>query len=199
VCNLDDYYNKEKPIFNLNEKDFEFTKQFKLKNNLFNNKIIGINIGSSSRWASKFWNNEKIKQLVRRLKEYKIIILAGPNEIEKQENLIKEMQQEGIFLLKNNPKNSLREFASVVNLCDIILCGDTMVLHLALALNKKIISLFFSTPDWEIEGHDNLKKIISPLLEKYFFINSYTPELAESISIEKVLKALEELSQQNNL
>ncbi len=200
TCELSPYYSKEKPIFNLTNKDFEFAKQFKLKNNIQEgDKVIGINIGSADRWASKFWNNEKIKQLIRQAKAYKIVILAGPNEIKKQENLIRELKKEGIFLINNNPRNTLREFASVVNVCDVIICGDTMVLHLALALGKKIISLFFSTPSWEIESYNNITKLTSPLLEKYFFINQYVPELAESISIEQVLKALGELNQQNNL
>ncbi len=190
ACELESYYSKERPVFNLTNKEIEFSEKFKLQNNLSDNdKIIGINIGSSDRWV-KFWNNEKIKQLIRRLQGNKIIILAGPNEIEKQENLIKEMKEQGISLMSNDPNNSLREFASVVNICDTIICGDTMALHLASALNKKIISLFFSTPDWEIEDYDNLKKLTSPLLEKYFLINQYVPELEESISIEQVLEAL---------
>ena len=190
ACELNNYYNKERPLFNLTNKDIEFSKQFKLKNNLSDDdKIIGINIGSSNRWV-KFWDNEKIKQLIRKLKGNKIIILAGPNEEDKQHNLIRDMQREGIFLMSNNPKNSVREFASVVNLCETIICGDTMVLHLASALNKKIIALFFSTPLWEIEDYENLKKIISPLLENYFMANEYVPELVESISIEQVLEVL---------
>ncbi len=195
ACDLDFYYNKEKPIFNLTNKEIEFSNQFKLKNNIQEgDKVIGINIGSADRWASKFWNNEKIKQLIRQVKAYKIVILAGPNEIKKQGNLISELKKEGIILISNNPRNTLREFASVVNICDIIICGDTMALHLALALDKKIISLFFSTPGWEIEDYDNITKLASPLLEKYFFINQYVQELAESISIEQVLKALDELN-----
>ncbi len=190
ACDLGPYYAREKPIFNLTDKEREFSEKFKLQNNLsHNDKIIGINIGSSNRWV-KFWDNEKIKDLIRKLKEHKIIILAGPNEIEKQKNLIKEIEKEGIFLISNNPNNSLREFASILNICDLIVCGDTMALHLASALNKKIISLFFSTPDWEIENYDNLIKLTSPLLEKYFLINQYIEELAESITMEEVLKAL---------
>lgn len=190
-CELSPYYAQEKPIFNLTDKEKEFSEKFKLQNNLFyNDKVIGINIGSSNRWV-KFWGNEKIKDLIRKLKGYKIIILAGPNEIEKQDKLINELKQEGISLLKNDPKNTLNEFAAIVNICDLIICGDTMALHLASALNKKIISLFFSTPDWEIENYDNLIKLTSPLLEKYFLMNQYVEELADSIDIEQVLKALE--------
>ncbi len=196
ACNLDFYYNKEKPIFNLTKKHIEFSNQFKLKNNLPNqNKIIGINIGSASRWPSKFWNNEKIKHLIRKLQENKIIILAGPNEIKKQEQLINELKQEGISLIGNNPNNTLGEFAAVVNLCDTIICGDTMVLHLASALNRKTIALFFATPPWEVEDYDTLNKVNSPLLEKYFFINKYVDELADSISVEEILNVLENKQQ----
>lgn len=197
ACELRFYYNKEKPIFNLNQKHIEFSNQFKLDNNLSTeHKIIGINIGSADTWQSKFWNNEKIKQLIKKLyPRYKIIILAGPNEINKQEKLINEMKQEKIYLLKNNPKNTLDEFAAVVNICDSIICGDTMILHLASALNKKTIALFFATPPWEVENYEIINKITSPLLEKYFFINKYVDELANSISVEQVLNILENIEQ----
>lgn len=191
ACELHLHYNKEKPIFNLTENHLNFGRDFMIVNNILGEKIIGINIGSSGRWLSKFWNNEKIKELIRRLKGHKIIILAGPNEVEKQDKLINEMRREGIFLLKNNPKNTLNEFAAIINLCDTIVCGDTMVLHLASALNKKTIALFFVTSPWEIEGYDIVKKVVSPLLENYFYINEYIKELAESISIEEVVKSIE--------
>jgi ADP-heptose:LPS heptosyltransferase len=191
TCELDLHYKKERPIFNLNEKHINFADQFKIENNLIGEKVIGINIGSADRWQSKFWNNEKIKELIRKLpRDYKIMILGGPNEVEKQEQLIIEMRGEGIFLLKNNPNNTLDEFAAVVNLCDKIICGDTMILHLASALSKEIIALFFANPPWEIEDYEFIKKIQSPLLEKYFYANEYIDELAESISIIQVLNAL---------
>jgi len=192
ACELQEFYNKDKPIFNLNQKHMDFAEKFKLENNLIDKDIIiGINIGSADRWQNKFYHNEKIKQLIRNLKGCKILILAGPNEVEKQEKLITEMKQEGIPLLGNNPKNTLDEFAAVVNICNQIICGDTMVLHLASALNKKTVALFFTNSPWEVEDYELVKKITSPLLEKYFYVNEYVKELEESVPIEEVLKALE--------
>jgi len=192
ACELQEFYNKEKPIFNLNQRHINFAKKFKLENNIIDEDIIiGINIGSATRWQNKFYNNEKIKQLIRNLKGCKILILAGPNEVEKQEKLIFEMKQEGIYLLRNNPNNTLDEFAAVVNICNQIVCGDTMALHLASALNKKTIALFFTNSPWEVEDYGIVKKLISPLLEKYFYVNEYVEELINSIPIEQVLKALE--------
>ncbi|MFA5173811.1 MAG: glycosyltransferase family 9 protein [Candidatus Pacearchaeota archaeon] len=188
ICELN--YNKEKPIFNLTERGIKFREQFKINNKINeNDHLIGINIGSSSRWNSKFWDIPKIKELIKRIpKEYKIIIFAGPNEISKQKNLIEEMSNENIYLLKNNPENNIEEFASLISICDIIICGDTMALHLASALNKKVIALFFATPYDEIEDYGNISKVVSPLFKDYFLTNYYIPELAESILIEEVIK-----------
>ena len=185
-------YTLEKPIFNVHEKYSKFAEEFMKNNNLSKeDNIIGINIGSADRWESKFWDIEKVKDLIRKISnKYKIIVLAGPNEVEKQKKLIDDFKNEGIFLITNNPNNFLNEFAAVVNLCGVVVCGDTMVLHLASTLNKKTIALFFSTSPWEVEDYGVVKKIISPLLKDYFYINSYIPELADSISVEQVLESL---------
>lgn len=195
TCNLD--YKKQKLFFHLNESHHKFSEEFKLKNNLLpKDKVIGINIGSASRWQSKFWDTDKIKKLIKELhREYKVLILAGPNEIDKQKDLIEKLSHENISYSFNNPNNTIDEFAAVVNLCDTVICGDSLALHLALALNKNTISLFFCTPPWEIEGYNSLNKIFSPLLEKHFFTNNYNKELADSISVEDVLRILEEQKQ----
>jgi ADP-heptose:LPS heptosyltransferase len=185
-------YNKEKIIFNLSEKDKNFEKKFAGENNFYvGDKIIGIHIGSADRWKSKFWGNEKIKQLIRQIPDNcKIIILGGPNEVQKQKELIASMKEEGIFLAKNNPENSIGEFAAVVNLCDLIICGDSLAMHLSSSLGKKTLALFFSTPDWEVEDYGLIKKITSHLLEKNFYVCDFTPELADSITVDEVIDAL---------
>lgn len=190
ACNLE--YKKQKPIFNFSDEHYNTSKKFIEENRLSeNDKVIGINIGSASRWPSKFWNINKIKLLMKELsRDFKIILLAGPNEEEKQKKLIEEANKEGIFLIGNNPNNSLNEFASIVNICDTIICGDTLILHLATALNKQTICLFFVTSPWEIEDYGIITKIISPLLHKYFYTNEYTEELADSISLDEVVSAV---------
>ncbi|MFH1365428.1 MAG: glycosyltransferase family 9 protein [archaeon] len=190
ACELE--YNKEKPVLNLSEKDKNFGKRFAEENNLSEvDKIIGIHIGSADRWKSKFWDNEKIKELIRKISDnYKIIIFGGPNEVQKQKEIIESMQKEGIYLIKNNPNNSIGEFTTVVNLCEIIICGDSLAMHISSSLGKKTIALFFSTPDWEVEDYGIIQKITSPLLEKYFYVGDFIPELAESISIDEVIDIL---------
>ena len=42
-------------------------------------------------------------------------------------------------------------------------------MHLALGLKKPSVAFFTCTPPWEIEDYGRMTKVVSPLLEKYFY------------------------------
>ena len=67
-----------------------------------------------------------------------------------------------------------------------------MALHVALALKKPTVGLFFCTSPNEVEGYGLLIKLVSPLLNDYFPEKSdqYSEELVNSISVEEVLESL---------
>jgi len=193
ACNLE--YNKQEPIFELTNKDKQYAEEFMKKNQISqDDKILGINFNSGKRWPSKSLSKEKVKALIRELKnKYKVILLGGPEEQEKLNKIVKELCKENIDVITNNPQNSLREFASIINRCDKVITTDTMALHLATALKRPTIALFFSTAYWEIEDYNRIKKIYSPLLKEYFQSMHHSEELANSIKIEQILKTLENL------
>ncbi len=176
-------YNKQPYSFKpkINQ---EYIKTFmKEKNINEKDKIIGINIGSAPRFPSKAWSLEKIKQLVNELsKSHKIILLGGPNE----SPLMPKLNE--FKAITNNFNNSLEEFISILSICNLIITGDSLALHLAITLKKPTIALFFTTPQWQIENYLFLKKITSSLMEKYFWSDEYHEDLVNSINIEEVLK-----------
>ncbi len=183
-------FNKQEIIFELSEEDKKYAQNFK-KHNSITKKILGINFGSGKRWPSKAWAEENLIKLIKKLKDkYQIILLGGPEEKEKLEELKNKLEKEKIKIITNNPDNTISQFASIINICDKVITTDSLALHLSIALKKKAIALFFSTPPWEIEDYNTVKKITSPLLNKYFFSNFYSKELSESISVEEVLKAI---------
>ena len=162
----------------------ELKNKCKLKN-----KILGINIGSSPRWPSKRWHLDLVKEFCKKLpKQYDILILGGKAEEQTQNKLVEELNKQGIKAYKNDPNNSIPEFISVIDICDTIVTSDSMALHIAIGLNKKVISLFFCTPPWEIENKPNVIKLQSKLLESNYYSNDYSEELVRSISVEEVLK-----------
>jgi len=181
----------------IKSKEDNYAKEFMQKIKITKtDKIIGINIGSAGRWPSKAWHEDKIVELVKKLNEmdYKTILLGGPEEIDKIERIANKLKQIDISIIKNNQDNTINQFISIVNLCDIIITGDTLALHIAIGLNKKTIALFFCTPPWEIEGYGFAYKIISPLLEKYFFTDEYIEELVKSISTDEVVDIISKIN-----
>jgi len=193
ACNLP--YSNEFPIIKIYEKKEDFVNKFKQENNISNNEqILGIHIGADSRWPSKTWADEKLIEFIKTIYgKYKIILFSGPNEIGKIKNIKEKLYQQGINIITNNPENSYSEFAAILNICDIVITYDTFALHMAIALKKPTIALFFCTPGWEIEDYGFSKKILSPFIEKYFLTNQYIEELVNSISVEQVLQTLREL------
>ncbi|MBS3076212.1 NUDIX domain-containing protein [Candidatus Pacearchaeota archaeon] len=186
-------YNQEHETIYLTKEEIKYGKKFIQENKLFEKKIIGINIGASSRWPSKKLHEENLKELIKKLSKHEnhIILLGGPNEVEYLETIHKEFQ-EFPNIIKNNPSNSLKEFTSIINICDELICGDTLALHLSIALKKPTIGLFFCTSHSEVEDYNLLKKIISPKFDEFFpeKMDQYDEELVKSISCEMILNSL---------
>ena len=182
ACEL--LYNREEPFLNFHEG---YGKNFLIKNK----KLLGINFNSGKRWQSKSWSKEQVKRLIELVNQnYEVILLGGKSE-EKIINEIKqELNREGIIIFSNDFNNSIKEFASLLNICDVVITTDSLALHVATSLKKPVIALFFSTPEWEIESYGGIKKVQSPLFEKYFFANDYNEELANSIYASEVFNLL---------
>jgi heptosyltransferase-2 len=181
------------PIF-LNEKDKNYAQDFVKRFNINTKELIGIHMGAGPRWPSKAWSQEKIKEFILMAKKggYELILFGGPEESEKLDNLAKELKEEKIDGYRNIPKNTVKEFASLVNLCKAMVCSDTFPLHVSLALKKPTIGLFFCTSPDEIEDYGLLRKIVSPMLKDFFpeKMDKYDEKLVNSISAEQVLRVL---------
>ncbi len=190
------YKKQYHPIY-LTEQEKKYGEEFAEQNKINREKLIGIHMGASSRWPSKVWHKEKLKEfiIIAKQKGYEILVFAGPNESQKQTKFSKELLNQGIKIHLNNPANTDREFVSLVNLCNKMICSDSFSLHISLALKKPTIGLFFCTPPNEVEDYGILKKLVSPSLYDFFpeKCNEYSEELTKSISSEEVLKAVEEL------
>ncbi len=188
------YKKQHHPLY-LNEEDMKYAEDFVNKHNINPKKLIGIHVGSSPRWPSKTWHLDIVKEFIKRAKEkgYEILIFRGPDESEKHEILIRDLENQGVGVFTNNPLNRDREFLSLINLCEKIICGDTFALHVALSLKKPTVGLFFCTSPNEIEDYGLLKKILSPRLYDFFpeKQNLYDEDLTKSISVEQVLNSIE--------
>ena len=104
--------------------------------------------------------------------------------------LIKHLDKLDISYKAFHDFPSLVQFMRYIDQSDLVVTTDSLSLHLALGLKKKIVALFTCTSPWEIHGYDRTIKIVSPLLKKYFYSTKKSLVAGGAIHLNTVLKAL---------
>lgn len=125
-----------------------------------NAKIIGINPGAGKRWKMKKWRTDGFINVARYFSAKKhVLLLLGGKDDEREINSILDEKISNVF--STGTDNSITDFFAMVNLCDIVVCGDTMALHAAAGLGKNIVALFGPTSLAEIEVYGRGSKLCS--------------------------------------
>lgn len=180
-------------ILNLDEEESRVAEEFARRNFLLNGgPVIGLNTGAGRRWAQKKWTVEGYISLASLLKgelpDCKIILYGGPEERERNHAIEQAMPS----VVNAGTGHSLRDFAAIVSLADLLVTGDTLAMHIAVALGIKVVALFGPTSSAEIELYGRGKKLTAPLscLCCYRGSCEIQPNCMESITPESVLEAV---------
>ncbi len=162
--------------------------------------VIGLNTGASARWPHKKWTEEGFISIINMLSEDKsnfseepaIILFGGQEEVERNTRIVKAVGNNVIDL---GTDLSLRQFFSMINECELIVTGDTLGLHVAAALDKKIVAIFGPTSAPEIELYGRGIKHVSdaPCIGMYKTICDVTPTCMERITPEQIYASIVKL------
>ena len=155
-------YKNHEHILILSSEEEVFGKNFAKKNNMKKGDIvIGINTGAGGRWQDKKLSIEETALLIdkinNKLKNAKLLLFGGPEEVERNKKIKESIKTK---IIDAGCNNSLMEFASLVNLCDVLVTSDSLALHIGTALKKKIVVFFGPTSSSEIELYSRGIKII---------------------------------------
>jgi len=163
-------------------------------------RVIGLNTGAGKRWEHKKWTEEGFVELIRLLRSSpetgasppQILLLGGPEEGDRNRRLANRV---GEYVVDAGTGHGLREFFSLVDLCDLLVTGDTMALHVAVALGKKVVAFFGPTSAAEIELYGRGRKFSSaaPCVGCYRTNCDVRPTCMERISAMEAFRAIQEL------
>jgi len=171
------------------KKAGDFLKENKIKTD---KKIIGINPGAGKRWKMKKWRMGGFIETAKYFSEKgHIVLLLGGRDDEAEIKAIMAKKIPNVF--STGTDNSVSDFFAMINLCDIVVCGDTMALHAAAGLKKNIVALFGPTSLAEIEVYGRGTKIQSDknCICCYKQTCEKTDNCMEAITTEEVIKAVE--------
>ncbi len=88
--------------------------------------------------------------------------------------------------------NTLGQFAALVNLCDLVVTGDTTALHIAIGLRKNVVAIFGPTCAPEIELYGRGAKVRTPLSCAPCYRRSceISPSCMEAIPVDEVMEKI---------
>ncbi|MFT7463282.1 MAG: ADP-heptose:LPS heptosyltransferase, partial [Pseudohongiellaceae bacterium] len=154
--------------------------------------VIGLNTGAGGRWRFKRWTEEGYIELIERLGRdgHKVFLLGGPEEVERNSRLA--AASNGVAV-DTGCDNTVGEFAGIVDACDVVLTGDTLAMHVAIARGTPVVVLFGPTSLHEIDVFDRGERIAPEGLDClvcYLPDCDVRPHCMESISVNQVHQAL---------
>jgi len=104
--------------------------------------------------------------------------------------LIRRLKDKGLIVNVLPKRSSLLEhLADVRNHCCLV-GGDSLPMHLALGTCTQCVTLFNCTSPWEIYDYQIQTKVVSPLLEQFFYQRGYDRRATTAITVDEVFSAV---------
>ncbi len=110
---------------------------------------IGFNTGCADVIPAKKWTVEYHRELIQdlRLKGFQnLVLLGGP-----EDTLRNSQIAEGLNVESSPTQQGLRDGLISINACDLIITGDSLGMHMSIAMKKHVIAWFGPTCAHEIE------------------------------------------------
>ncbi|MBI3927026.1 MAG: glycosyltransferase family 9 protein [Armatimonadetes bacterium] len=179
--------------FVLTPEEQAFAREFAARHQLgTGQRLIGINTGCGPVFQMKKWTVEHILGFIELAGalDVRILLYGGPMEAERNRIIV---ERAACPVVDMGCHNTLRQFASLIDLCDVLVTGDTMPLHLGVALKKQVILLIGSTSWTEIDLYGRGVKLVSdlPCAPCYKRVCDFDPWCLQLITPEQVFQALQ--------
>ncbi|HET6183511.1 MAG TPA: glycosyltransferase family 9 protein [Acetobacteraceae bacterium] len=129
---------------------------------------IAVNVGSGARWPKKMLGAEQIAAVLAALRgraDADILLVGGGAEAGKTEAILAAMAGDPHIASALTP-HSIPEFVATLMQANALLCGDTLALHIASAIELPTLAVFGPTSHAEIGDFDGLiEKAWTPALD----------------------------------
>jgi ADP-heptose:LPS heptosyltransferase len=156
--------------------------------------ILGIHTGGGQRWALKQWTEKGFVELIDLITEkaengVQVLLLGGSSEKDRNARIASAVKKP---VFDGGCDNPLRHFAGLIGHCRVLVSGDSLAMHVALAMGRRVVVLFGPTSSSEIDLFGQGEKIVPDLdcLVCYRVSCDIKPNCMESITAPTVFEAV---------
>ncbi len=124
--------------------------------------IVGLNTGAGGVFVNKDWTVLGYLELIRELERNRlpVLLLGGDKESSRNSEIARRIASP--YVREVGSSLSLGVFSGVISQCRVVVSGDTLGMHIALAMKRPVVALFGSTQPHEIELFGRGEKIVTP-------------------------------------
>ncbi len=153
-------------VLELSEEEKQQTEEWRSKLGLEGARfVVGLNVGCSSLYPLKRLKASQQAAIVEGIatlcEEVKIILLGGGSEDAERAEKIASLSGDKAIVTPMNL--GLRTGIVLENLADVVISGDSLGMHIAIALRKYVIAWFGLSCAAEIDLYDNGVKLVRDL------------------------------------
>jgi heptosyltransferase-2 len=142
-------FNEEPPLnFPLTNEDLTFADGYLKELNIIEGDlVIGFHPGCATlkNHIKRRWEPEKFIELGKRLIQQnnaKLLIFGGPEEDELKQSIRTGINSPDVYSVKTN---NLPESVAVLKRCNLFVSNDSSMMHIASAVNKKVVAIIGPT------------------------------------------------------
>lgn len=158
-------YAGEEYVLELSERSKQTTENFRQQYKLQRyDQVVGIHTGSGSVFRTKAWTIKGWTELIEELNHLPataIILMGGAAESEFNFRFKAVLNRRRLRIIDAGCQNSLADFIGILNCCDVVVGLDSLAMHLAIALKKKVVAIFGPTCPQEIDLYGNGKIVVA--------------------------------------
>ncbi len=188
-------YKRDEYIIRLTLEEEQFSKAYRNEQGIrASDLVVGFNTGCSELYPNKKMTIEQHVSLINRLSAVsgvRCVLVGGPEDTLRNAEIQRQVGDKGI---STPTTEGLRRGLCYINICDVVISGDSFGMHAALGLKKYVI-VWFGVSCWtEIDLFDRGEKLIpeglkcSPCWKREC---PYNLECIQMIDLEKIVRLVE--------
>ena len=153
-------YELEDYVFELSNEAKDFQQTFADTHQLGGKPVVGVNCGGGAAFANKMWAADEIIEFITAVTsktDAQVLIYGAHREQAKMRQIA-----DAARAIHTGIDNTLEQFAALMGLADVVVTGDSLGMHFAIALQRQVVALFGPTCHQEIELYGRGACILSP-------------------------------------
>lgn len=159
-------YKRHEYTLTLSREEVEFCSSYERQNGLDSGEmVVGLNTGCSELYPNKKMTVDQHVELINRLSRIggiRILLVGGPEDMQRNAEISRAV---GGNVLNTPTTEGVRRGLCYINICDVIISGDSFGMHAAIGLKKHVIVWFGVSCPTEIDLYDRGVKLIPAGLE----------------------------------